>query len=176
MPGNRTCVTSMNIGNYFRLSPDNRLIFGGRARFSATSDQRSDAKSGAILRAEPRADLPATRQRRDRLLLGRAGRHDQGPLSAGGLRDGVWLRDGLFRPRRAAVHPYGHDHGRCHARARPTAIRWRASNGRPSPAISASPGSCRSSACTTRRSIAFSRTARPRSAGGALPHIPDRIS
>ena len=50
MPGNRTCVTSMNIGNYFRLSPDNRLIFGGRARFSAVSDQRSDAKSGAILK------------------------------------------------------------------------------------------------------------------------------
>lgn len=51
MPGNRTCVTSMNIGNYFRLAPDNRLIFGGRARFSATSDQRSDAKSGDVLRA-----------------------------------------------------------------------------------------------------------------------------
>lgn len=51
VPGNRTYVTSMNIGNYFRLSPDNRLIFGGRARFSAASDQRSDAKSGAILRA-----------------------------------------------------------------------------------------------------------------------------
>jgi glycine/D-amino acid oxidase-like deaminating enzyme len=50
-PGNRTYVTSMNIGNYFRLSPDRRLIFGGRARFSATSDQRSDAKSGAVLRA-----------------------------------------------------------------------------------------------------------------------------
>lgn len=50
MPGNRTCVNSMNIGNYWRLSPDNRLIFGGRARFSATSDQRSDAKGGAILR------------------------------------------------------------------------------------------------------------------------------
>ncbi|MDP3342473.1 FAD-binding oxidoreductase [Frigidibacter sp.] len=51
MPGNRTCVTSLNIGNYFRLSPDNRLIFGGRARFSARSDQQSDAKSGAILQA-----------------------------------------------------------------------------------------------------------------------------
>ncbi len=51
MPGNRTAVTSLNIGNYFRLSPDNRLIFGGRARFSASSDQTSDAKSGAILRA-----------------------------------------------------------------------------------------------------------------------------
>lgn len=51
VPGNRTYVTSMNIGNYFRLSPDRRLIFGGRARFSASSDQQSDAKSGAILRA-----------------------------------------------------------------------------------------------------------------------------
>lgn len=50
MPGNRTCVTSMNIGNYFRLAPDNRLIFGGRARFSARSDQQSDAKSGTVLR------------------------------------------------------------------------------------------------------------------------------
>lgn len=51
MPGNRTCVNSMNIGNYWRLSPDNRLIFGGRARFSGRSDQSSDAKAGAILRA-----------------------------------------------------------------------------------------------------------------------------
>ena len=51
LPGNRTCVTTMNIGNYFRLSPDNRLIWGGRARFSASSNQQSDAKSGAILRA-----------------------------------------------------------------------------------------------------------------------------
>jgi glycine/D-amino acid oxidase-like deaminating enzyme len=49
LPGDRTCVTSMNIGNYFRLTSDRRLIFGGRARFSATSDQRSDEKSGAIL-------------------------------------------------------------------------------------------------------------------------------
>lgn len=51
MPGNRTCVSSMNIGNYFRLSPDDRLIFGGRARFSAISDQRSDALGGEILEA-----------------------------------------------------------------------------------------------------------------------------
>ena len=51
MPGNRTCVTSLNVGNYFRLAPDNRLIFGGRARFSARTDQQSDAKSGAILQA-----------------------------------------------------------------------------------------------------------------------------
>ncbi|WOI58106.1 FAD-binding oxidoreductase [Palleronia sp. LCG004] len=51
LPGDRNYVTSLNIGNYFRLSPDRRLILGGRARFSARSDQGSDAKSGEILRA-----------------------------------------------------------------------------------------------------------------------------
>lgn len=51
LPGNRTYVTSLNIGNYFRLSPDKRMIFGGRARFTATSDHKSDAKSGELLRA-----------------------------------------------------------------------------------------------------------------------------
>lgn len=50
VPGDRTFVNSMNIGNYFRLTPDRRLIWGGRARFSARSDQRSDAKSGSVLR------------------------------------------------------------------------------------------------------------------------------
>lgn len=48
LPGRRNYVTSKNIGNYFRLTPDNRLIFGGRARF-AISDPRSDLKSGRIL-------------------------------------------------------------------------------------------------------------------------------
>ena len=50
LPGERTYVTSMNIGNYFRLSPDRRLIFGGRARFSARADRAGAAQSGAILR------------------------------------------------------------------------------------------------------------------------------
>jgi glycine/D-amino acid oxidase-like deaminating enzyme len=48
LPTGRGATTSMNIGNYFRLAPDNRLIFGGRARF-AMSSPRSDAKSGQIL-------------------------------------------------------------------------------------------------------------------------------
>ncbi|MEM0990433.1 MAG: FAD-binding oxidoreductase [Pseudomonadota bacterium] len=58
MPGNRTCVTTMNIGHYFRLSADRRLIFGGRARFSARSDPASDAKSGRILQAGLEAMFP----------------------------------------------------------------------------------------------------------------------
>lgn len=51
MPGRRTCTTTQHIGNYFRLSADNRLIFGGRARF-AMSSPKSDLKSGAVLRAQ----------------------------------------------------------------------------------------------------------------------------
>lgn len=58
LPGNRTYVTSLNIGHYFRLSPDNRLIFGGRARFSSKSDPDSDAKSAEILRAGLKSMFP----------------------------------------------------------------------------------------------------------------------
>jgi glycine/D-amino acid oxidase-like deaminating enzyme len=47
-PSNRNYVTSKHIGNYFRLAPDNRLIFGGRARFAVSND-RSDTAGGAIL-------------------------------------------------------------------------------------------------------------------------------
>jgi glycine/D-amino acid oxidase-like deaminating enzyme len=50
LPTRRSYVTSKNIGNYFRATPDDRLLFGGRARF-AMSNPRSDQKSGQILRA-----------------------------------------------------------------------------------------------------------------------------
>jgi len=49
LPERRCYVTSKNIGNYFRATPDNRLLFGGRARF-AMSNPRSDQKSGYVLR------------------------------------------------------------------------------------------------------------------------------
>jgi glycine/D-amino acid oxidase-like deaminating enzyme len=49
MPTRRNYNTSRIIGNYFRVTPDNRLLFGGRARF-AISSPRSDQKSGVILR------------------------------------------------------------------------------------------------------------------------------
>ena len=49
-PQQRSYVTSRMIGNYFRLTPDNRLLFGGRARF-AMSNSVSDAKSGKVLQA-----------------------------------------------------------------------------------------------------------------------------
>ncbi|MFD3230314.1 NAD(P)/FAD-dependent oxidoreductase [Rahnella aceris] len=50
LPGDRTYVTSLNLGNYIRTTADRRLVFGGRARF-AISSPTSDAKSGDVLKA-----------------------------------------------------------------------------------------------------------------------------
>lgn len=50
LPNRRTYVTSRVMGNYFRTTVDNRIVFGGRARF-AMSNPRSDAMSGKILEA-----------------------------------------------------------------------------------------------------------------------------
>jgi len=50
LPGRRSYVNTLNIGNYFRRTPDERLLFGGRARF-AVSNPRSDAKSGVVLQS-----------------------------------------------------------------------------------------------------------------------------
>jgi len=48
LPNRRVASDSKNLLNYFRISPDNRLLFGGRARF-AMSNPQSDEKSGRIL-------------------------------------------------------------------------------------------------------------------------------
>ena len=49
LPGKRNYVTTRHIGNYFRVTPDQRLLFGGRARF-AVSNPKSDQQGGVILR------------------------------------------------------------------------------------------------------------------------------
>ncbi len=56
-PTRRNYVTSRIVGNYFRLTADNRLIFGGRARF-ALSNPTSDAKSGRVLEVKMRSMFP----------------------------------------------------------------------------------------------------------------------
>jgi glycine/D-amino acid oxidase-like deaminating enzyme len=48
LPNRRMASNSMNLLNYFRITPDHRLLFGGRARF-AMSNPQSDEKSGRIL-------------------------------------------------------------------------------------------------------------------------------
>ncbi len=58
LPKRRNYVTTRIIGNYFRATPDERLLFGGRARF-AMSNPTSDAKSGRILRDALEKVFPA---------------------------------------------------------------------------------------------------------------------
>jgi glycine/D-amino acid oxidase-like deaminating enzyme len=48
MPTRRMASDSKNLLHYFRITPDHRLLFGGRARFAMSSPQ-SDEKSGRIL-------------------------------------------------------------------------------------------------------------------------------
>jgi len=58
LPGDRNYVNSLNIANYFRLTPDRRILFGGRAQFSSDSNPVTDAKSGALLRRQLLGMLP----------------------------------------------------------------------------------------------------------------------
>ncbi|HET7734784.1 MAG TPA: FAD-binding oxidoreductase [Nocardioidaceae bacterium] len=48
MPHRRMASDTKNLLYYFRITPDHRLLFGGRARFAISSPQ-SDEKSGRIL-------------------------------------------------------------------------------------------------------------------------------
>ncbi len=57
LPMRRSYTTSRLMHNYFRVTPDSRLLFGGRARFTA-SEQPSDAKSGHILQANLAQTFP----------------------------------------------------------------------------------------------------------------------
>lgn len=95
LPGDRTYVSSLNIGNYFRLSPDRRLIWGGRARFSATSDQRSDAKSGAILRESLARVLPALKDVEIDYCWGGLVDMTKDRFPRTGRHDGMWYALGL---------------------------------------------------------------------------------
>jgi glycine/D-amino acid oxidase-like deaminating enzyme len=48
LPHRRQASDSKNLVYYFRITPDNRLLFGGRARFAMSSPE-SDVRSGRIL-------------------------------------------------------------------------------------------------------------------------------
>jgi glycine/D-amino acid oxidase-like deaminating enzyme len=101
LPHRRVASDSKNLLNYFRISPDNRLLFGGRARF-AMSDPQSDAKSGKILREAMVGIFPQLAEARidycwgglvdmtlDRMV--KAGRHDGVHYSMGYAGHGVQM-------------------------------------------------------------------------------------
>lgn len=95
MPGHRNCVTSMHVGNYFRLSPDRRLLFGGRARFSAVSDHDSDARGGAILRRSLAEMFPALAAVDIEYCWGGLLDMTQDRFPRAGYHDGTWYALGL---------------------------------------------------------------------------------
>ena len=89
----RTYVTVANIHHYFRLSPDHRLVFGGRARF-AISSPVSDAKSGDILRAGMLEMFPQLQGVRIDYCWGGLVDVTQDRLPHAGERDGLFYSTG----------------------------------------------------------------------------------
>jgi glycine/D-amino acid oxidase-like deaminating enzyme len=93
LAGRRTYVTIANIHHYFRLTPDHRLVFGGRARFAVSSPQ-SDAASGEILRAGIVETFPQLRDVRLDYCWGGLVDMTRDRLPHAGERDGVFYSTG----------------------------------------------------------------------------------
>ena len=94
VPGNRTYVNSLNIGSYFRLAPDNRLIFGGRAKFSSKSDPDSDLASAKILRATLERMFPVLTGIKADYCFGGLVDMTQDRLPRAGQMGGMWYAMG----------------------------------------------------------------------------------
>lgn len=93
LAGRRTYVTIANIHHYFRLTPDHRLVFGGRARFAVSSPQ-SDAASGEILRDGLAQLFPQLRDVRLDYCWGGLVDMTQDRLPHAGERDGLYYAMG----------------------------------------------------------------------------------
>ncbi len=94
LPGRRNCVTSAHVGNYFRLTADNRMIFGGRARF-ALSNPASDASAGEILRRSLGELFPALAEVPIAYSWGGVVDMTQDRLPRAGEHDGLFYVTGL---------------------------------------------------------------------------------
>ena len=115
LPNRRMASDSKNLLYYFRITPDHRLLFGGRARF-AMSDPKTDEKSGRILQQGDALGLPAAGRGEGGLLLGRPGRHDPGPAGARRRARRSLLLGRLLRARRADGDVHGQADGGVHER------------------------------------------------------------
>lgn len=69
LPNRRMTSTMVNFTHYFRITPDNRLLFGGRARF-ALSDPSQDRESGEILLKSRDQVFPQLRDARTDYMWG----------------------------------------------------------------------------------------------------------
>ncbi|MET3433293.1 glycine/D-amino acid oxidase-like deaminating enzyme [Herbaspirillum seropedicae] len=93
LPTQRMYTDTKNFVNYFRATPDQRLLFGGRARF-AVSNPQSDARSGEILRAQMLEVFPALAQTRIDYCWGGMVDMTTDRLPRAGQRDGLYYSMG----------------------------------------------------------------------------------
>ncbi|MBT9503326.1 MAG: FAD-binding oxidoreductase [Burkholderiaceae bacterium] len=89
LAGRRTYVTVANIHHYFRMTPDHRLVFGGRARF-AISSPTSDQKGGEILKRGLAEIFPQLAEVRIDYCWGGLVDMSQDRLPHAGERDGLY--------------------------------------------------------------------------------------
>ncbi|MCP3711247.1 FAD-binding oxidoreductase [Paraburkholderia sp. CNPSo 3274] len=93
LPNRRSYTTSRLMHNYFRVTPDSRLLFGGRARFTA-SEQPSDARSGRILQRNLAQLFPALASVRIDYCWGGLVDITADRLPRAGQHEGVWFSMG----------------------------------------------------------------------------------
>ena len=93
LPTRRMATDTKNFVNFFRVTPDNRMLFGGRARF-ATSNPRSDEKSGLILRQQMATVFPELANVRIDYCWGGMVDMTANRLPRAGQRDGVYYSMG----------------------------------------------------------------------------------
>lgn len=93
LPRRRMAVDTKNLVTYFRTTPDNRLLLGGRARF-AVSNPASDQKSGEILRASLHDIFPELRDVRIDYCWGGMVDMTRDRLPRAGERNGIYYSMG----------------------------------------------------------------------------------
>lgn len=88
LPNRRMASDSKNFIHYFRITPDNRLLFGGRARF-ALSDPSQDRASGEILKKAMHRIFPQTRDARIDYMWGGLVDISMDQMVHAGVHDGI---------------------------------------------------------------------------------------
>lgn len=93
LPRRRMATDTKNFVNFFRTTPDNRLLFGGRAQF-AVSNPRADEQSGKILRQQLASVFPELANTRIDYCWGGMVDMTKNRLPRAGQRDGIYYSMG----------------------------------------------------------------------------------
>ncbi|MDN3520469.1 NAD(P)/FAD-dependent oxidoreductase [Halomonas ramblicola] len=93
MPTRRMASDSKNLLFYFRITPDNRLLFGGRARFTS-ADPQADQTSGRILEKAMREVFPQLARTRIDYCWGGLVDATADKMPRAGVREGLYYTMG----------------------------------------------------------------------------------